>query len=344
MNWIKPKFLTVFAVYLIAPITILYSFDLSLRLFFGYDDYFKDQSNCKIYNEVSNFSYYRPNCRLLFKHWENDREVEYVINENGRRDFYLSKEDGSLKIASIGDSFTFGALVPIKDNYNYQAFKDITSPQYTIHNFGVGAEQATNIFNKLKTYDFSEYKYILYGLTPNDLFDYLVSKNLKPSEKTSSKNRNYSYFKSIKNWLLKTATSQFLLHTLMSFDSIYFAIYKARAPFSGYLEKEASSLWQFAFNEFSKELMSLPPRVREKMKIFILPQRAEVIAARLGKKSNLFQEEIFKICNSIKIHCFTTNIDKLAFLPESHFPVDGHLTIQGNHQVGRDLNAWVRKW
>ena len=39
------------------------------------------------------------------------------------------------------------------------------------HNFGVAAENFHNIFNKLNKQDFSSYKYIIYGFTPNDLFD-----------------------------------------------------------------------------------------------------------------------------------------------------------------------------
>ena len=110
-----------------------------------------EMNTCKrIYNKEKDFSSYSPNCKSVIKHWEQSKFVTYETNSAGRRD--LDSENSDIKkIAFIGDSFTFGAMVPIEDNYNFYAFNNILKKPFNIHNFGTPAEQLHNIFNKLKT-------------------------------------------------------------------------------------------------------------------------------------------------------------------------------------------------
>ena len=115
-----------------------------------------DANTCKrIYNKEFDYSYYSPNCENVIKHWEQDNFVSYKINSEGRRDITYQNKN-TKKLAFIGDSFTFGAMVPIEDNYNFYAFNNILKSSYEIHNYGTPAEQLHNVINKLKTLEEKE--------------------------------------------------------------------------------------------------------------------------------------------------------------------------------------------
>ena len=158
-------------------ILLLLLIELFITFFLGYRSFYSGNKNCKLFNKEKNFSTYKPNCKLIYKNWENDIKVEYFFNSFGRRDGELNViNSNNISIASIGDSFTFGAMVPINENYNYYGFKNLDNNKYSIHNYGVGGEQLDNIINKLifKEELFSQYDFVLYGLTPNDFFDYFA--------------------------------------------------------------------------------------------------------------------------------------------------------------------------
>ena len=159
--------------------------ELFISFFLGYKSFTSGNKNCKILNKEKNFSTYKPNCKLIDKHWETDYKVNYYFNSFGRRDGALNIiGSDNISIASIGDSFTFGALVPINENYNYYGFMNLVNNKYAIHNYGVGGEQLDNIINKLnfKEEVFSQYDFILYGLTPNDFFDYVEESIANPKD------------------------------------------------------------------------------------------------------------------------------------------------------------------
>mgnify|MGYP006148805981 FL=1 len=327
---------------------------LFTELFFTFILGFKSKaelSTCKrIYDKKNDFHRYSPNCENILKHWEQDNFVSYKINSEGRRDLG-SQKDNSKKVAFIGDSFTFGAMVPIEDNYNFYAFNNILKSSFELHNYGTPAEQLHNVFNKLNTLDESKYDYIVYGLTPNDFFDLVdgsFNKKLKNVSEVNKEDKteksNMKTFKKIKNFLLSTSTSRFILHNLMSNDSIYLKTYLSRKPYSGYLLKNLPDEWTKAINYFDESLNNLEAKYKSKLKIFILPQRAEVVSNRLNSYNSSFVNSVVNICNKNKIDCSFPDLNSLSKIDESHFPVDGHLTIQGNHNVGKSLAEWVKDW
>ena len=327
---------------------------LFTELFFTFILGFKSKaelSTCKrIYDKKNDFHSYSPNCENILKHWEQDNFVSYKINSEGRRDLG-SQKDNSKKVAFIGDSFTFGAMVPIEDNYNFYAFNNILKSSFELHNYGTPAEQLHNVFNKLNTLDESKYDYIVYGLTPNDFFDLVdgsFNKKLKNVSEVNKKDKTektkMKTFKKMKSFLLSTATSRFILHNLMSNDSIYLKTYLSRKPYSGYLLKNLPDEWTKAINYFDESLNNLEAKYKSKLKIFILPQRAEVVSNRLNSYNSSFVNSVVNICNKNKIDCSFPDLNSLSKIDESHFPVDGHLTIQGNHNVGQSLAEWVKNW
>jgi hypothetical protein len=327
---------------------------LVIELFFTYILGFKSKaelSTCeRIYDKKNDFHRYSPNCENIIKHWEQDNFVSYKINSEGRRDLG-SQKNNSKKVAFIGDSFTFGAMVPIEDNYNFYAFNNILKSSFELHNYGTPAEQLHNVFNKLNTLDESKYDYIVYGLTPNDFFDLVdgsFNKKLKNVSEVNKEDKteksNMKTFKKIKNFLLSTSTSRFILHNLMSNDSIYLKTYLSRKPYSGYLLKNLPDEWTKAINYLDESLNNLEAKYKSKLKIFILPQRAEVVSNRLNSYNSSFVNSVVNICNKNKIDCSFPDLNSLSKIDESHFPVDGHLTIQGNHNVGQSLAEWVKNW
>ena len=327
---------------------------LATELFFKYVlDYrsISKVNTCKrIYDNERDFSFYTPNCKNIIKHWEQKKFVTYEINSKGRRD-QPNQVPNQKKIAFIGDSFTFGAMVPIEDNYNFYAFKKILNSPYEIHNYGTPAEQLHNVLNKLKTLEYRSYDYIVYGITPNDFFDLVDGSyfsKTKDKDKTKkiieNKKNKIETFKSIKNYLLSTASSRFILHNLISNDKIYLKTYLSRKPYSGYLLKNLPEEWIKATNYLDESLKILDNNLKSKLKIFILPQRAEVVSNRLNSYNSTFINSLITICNKNNIDCSFPDLDSLSTIEESHFPVDGHLSIQGNHQVAKSLSEWVKNW
>ena len=327
---------------------------LATELFFKYVlDYrsISKVNTCKrIYDNERDFSFYTPNCKNIIKHWEQKKFVTYEINSKGRRD-QPNQVPNQKKIAFIGDSFTFGAMVPIEDNYNFYAFKKILNSPYEIHNYGTPAEQLHNVLNKLKTLEYKSYDYIVYGITPNDFFDLVDGSyfsKTKDKDKTKqiieSKKNKIETFKSIKNYLLSTASSRFILHNLISNDKIYLKTYLSRKPYSGYLLKNLPAEWIIATNYLDESLKILDNNLKSKLKIFILPQRAEVVSNRLNSYNSTFINSLITICNKNNIDCSFPDLDLLSAIEESHFPVDGHLSIQGNHEVAKSLSEWVKNW
>ena len=325
----------------------------AIELFFIFILNFKTEvkmNTCKrIYNKEKDFSSYSPNCKSVIKHWEQSNFVTYETNSAGRRD--LDSENSDLKkIAFIGDSFTFGAMVPIEDNYNFYALNNILKKPFNIHNYGTPAEQLHNIFNKLKTINYEDYEHIIYGLTPNDFFD-LVDGKFNPKKIPTSKietsitgGYDTNLINKIKSYLVSSATSRFILHTLMSNDQIYLKTYLSRKPYSGYLLEILPKEWINSINYFDESLKTLDVNLKPKLKIFILPQRAEVVSNRLNSYNSSFLNSLMNICKENQIDCSFSDLNSLSKLKKSHFPVDGHLSIQGNHEVAKSLSEWAKSW
>ncbi len=327
---------------------------IAVELFFLYALDYKTLSKIdtcqRLYNNKKDFSYYSPNCEIITKHWEQKNFISYKINSEGRRDLSLQQNKNVKKIAFIGDSFTFGAMVPIQKNYNFYAFNTLRK-SYEIHNYGTPAEQLHNVFNKLKTLDHKKYDYFVYGLTPNDFFDLVDGsyiKNFTKKNKSENINKvniaNTKLFYKLKNYLVSTATSRFILHTLMSNDQIYINTYLSRTPYSEYLSEELTKNWISAINFLDQSLKELDKNFKTKLKIFILPQRAEVVSMRLNKYNLTFLNTLINVCKKNEIDCSHSDVLALSKIKESHFPVDGHLTIEGNRVVAEYLFRWASKW
>ena len=335
MSWIKTSLQT-----LLVCIVVLVGIELGLSSLLNYKDITLGDTSCKLSDPEDGFSVYKPNCRLFHKNWEQLEGVEYKFNEFGRRDGV--QNEGEELIAFVGDSFTLGAMVDIEENYNYRSLYYYGEEKLAGHNYGVGGEQFHNIISKLQKLDFSSYTYIVYGLTPNDFFD-LVDGSAGKKVELSIANDGKNLINHVKNFLLSSAIAKFLLHNLMSIDSAYYNTYTARQPYAGYLESPISTRFESAIKTAFSQFSELDENIRQKLVLVLLPQRAEVVAAKLGLYNTDFRESILSSCKKLNMTCFATNVEPLAKLDESHFPIDGHLTAAGNDEVALQLADNFRK-
>ena len=120
----------------------------------------------------------------------------------------------------------------------------------------------------LNKQDFSSYKYIIYGFTPNDLFDLVDGSSIKDGTVSI-----------VKKLLLSTATSKFLLHNLMRLDKVYLDLYLSRQPYAGYLESPLSGKYENAIDIAFSQLSELENNIKRKLIIVLLPQEVEVLGA-----------------------------------------------------------------
>lgn len=322
-------------------LVILIGIEAVLIHLFNYKEVIIGDTSCKQYLPENGFSVYKPDCEIFIKHWEQSGGVEYKFNAFGRRDG--SQSDGEQFIAFIGDSFTFGAMVDIDKNYNYRSLYYFKNKKLAGHNYGVAGEQFQNIVNRLRKQDFSKYKYIVYGMTPNDLFDLVDGSYTEKTIGSSVKIDNSTAFDYIKKYILSSAISKFLLHNVMSIDSVYHRTYAARQPYAGYLESPISSRFEDAIKTAFDQLARLNENIKDKLVINILPQRAEVVAMRLGIYNSDFRVRLANACEESGLKCFATDIGPLGKIEQSHFPIDGHLTLEGNEIVGRQLAENLKK-
>ena len=327
---------------------ILLIFEMALVQVFGYDEYFKGESNFKIQRSAGRYSEYNKNVSVIQKHWENDIEVEYSFNKFGRRDdpdlSHITEDTPCL--ALVGDSFTLGSMLPIEDVFHTVAVRNFHKSKFCVHNYGVGGEQLEQVFDRLNSLEAVAYQKIIYAMTPNDLFDVVGgsisnNNNIRPQKVNTEFERKH-WLDIIKAWVLKRAITRFLLHTALSNDVTYFNLYMRRQPYSEYLAKELTPRYAYALSVLAEKIEALPTNVREKFQIFLIPQRAEVVQRRLSTEPGHFNSELLDLCLNLDVPCGTVDLDELRTI-ESHFPVDGHLTSAGSVVVAKSFSLFLSR-
>lgn len=341
MSYTILSFLKHSIIILLITFGILFTITLILDNFFNFKEFHTGDTDCKVYNKELDFHFYKTSCRLFIKNFEQKEGVLYEFNKFGRRE--LVSEKHKPKLAFVGDSFTLGAMVPIEKNYNFRAINYYMNSKYTIHNYGVGGEQFHNILNKLTNLDISKYDGVIYGITPNDFFDLVDEsdpffKKVLDNNVSSSKK---SYINKFKQIILSTTISRVISHWIFKNDKFYYQVYLKRTPYSGYLYSPLSKKYKNALQIFSARLNKIPKSLKDKLLIFLLPQRAETVAFRLGKYNEDFKNYFLLICKNVEIRCGYSKIKNLALTQNSHFVIDGHLTTEGNDIVARDIAQFL---
>ena len=286
------------------------------------------------------------NCEILVKHWENKKEIIYKTNEKGNRESTLPVDfnSNSISIAFFGDSFTWGDMNSINENYTHYAASGINNKNVGYSNFGVPGYNLAQVLERIKISNLKKYDLIIYGLTPNDLFSPQIDidkkeKKVEIFDKLKKKNTLDIIKEKIRRHNVRSikVAGKILFDT---FPELYINLYTARdSNLAGYLTKNSSPYWDERYSELFSILNNLDSSIKKKLIIQLIPQRVQVL---LYKKNDLnsslaFENRILLMCKELDIMCNKSQLSELSGLEKTHFTIDGHFTPSANKVLGMSL-------
>ena len=302
----------------------------------------------------------KPNCEYSLKKTEGKELVRYAFNSCGFRDersCQLVKE--STEAIAVGDSFTFGAMTPIGQTYVRKAeeiLKDKIDSNFIFTNAGVSGYDLGQYAAKVRQVLKRKPQLITIGLLPNDLFSDLSPAALqnraqadKPAEEAYKK-----IYQSERPWLEQVGRKvirnsrflDFLSYLLLSQDEIYMQTYKLRKSEDSYLRSEYSKQWQEKIQNTERLLQQISAeaaKVNAKLLVVAIPQRIQTLLLNEDNLDKLdpwaFSKRIRQICRKNKIP-FIDFLETLKGHPspaQLFYPLDGHLTPEGQELLGKVL-------
>jgi len=288
------------------------------------------------------------NCKIVVKHWENNKEIIYKTNDQGNREstIPINFTNNSISIAFFGDSFTWGDMNSIYENYTHYAVSEINNISASYSNFGVPGYNSLEVFERIKLSNLKNYNYVIYGLTPNDLFSPQIN-IINKKEEIVDIIKEKSILKAIKEKIQRHNIRSIKVAGKILFDifpEIYINLYTARDPnLAGYLSSSSSTYWDDRYLEFFNFLESLDPTIREKLIIQLIPQRVQVLLYKKGDLNNAlaFENRIMLMCNKLTIKCNHSQLQKLSNLKNTHYTIDGHFTSSANKMLGKGLSRFI---
>lgn len=290
------------------------------------------------------------NCKIYVKHWEHDKVVVYETDAMSNRTSTLPinfKEDMS-KIAFFGDSFTWGDMNNSKETYVHHTaanLKKIKKKNSGYHNYGVPGFNLIQVLERMKQADLNNYDYVIYGLTPNDLFS-PQTLDLKKEKKRENLNKK-STLKLLQEKLKKHNLRIVKVASKLFFDffpKYYINFYTLRdINLAGYLSKDSSEYWDKRYSELFIQLEKLDPDIKNKLIIQVVAQRVQVQLYASGdiESALAFDNRIEVMCNKLNIKCSFSQIDELSKLKNSHFTIDGHFNSEANLIIGKKLAKFI---
>lgn len=322
---------------------LLFSFELFLSHVY-YEEWVDGDSCSENIADIRGYTL-KKNCSVTIKHWEADLPIKYSTNASGRRDSKASNNNDGLKVAFYGDSFTYGSMSDVEKTYPSVFMGNINqSTKFIPLNFGVPGYDLHEILKSIVENSRSDHRYIIYGLTPNDLFR--ANHEIPKSEASNKTQTQTEILRPIKPTSLSTnikATNLYLFKFIMSLalrgDKFYISLYRNRGIYSGYLDQVPSEDWGHKYDSFRVAIGGLPKDIRSKLNIVILPQLVQVSLFNNNqiKEARAFEFNILGICDDLKISCYPAPFEELSKIKKSHYYVDGHMTDEGNKLIGANL-------
>ncbi len=297
----------------------------------------KDFSISGCHLEINKFI---PNCAIKIKRWENKREILYKIDDKGYRESSLPfNSSNKINFVFFGDSFTYGDMNNEKENYVYLISNYIKSFQSVgYQNRGFPGLGFLEILDKIKNDDLDKFDYIVYGMTPNDVYSLKV-KSVKKNVSMIKENENYleKVILSLKsNFNLRSV--QVATSIVLKNDLIYKKIWEKRKE-KDFINNSNNNLFKKRYEVIEQKLQSLKKNKKEKLIILTIPQKIQVVNHNLGhfEKSKIFENKIGVICKKLKIKCILTlnNLKLKKRVNKTHFTIDGHLTAFGNKWISK---------
>jgi|TARA_B100000929_G_C15495825_1_gene415928 hypothetical protein len=292
------------------------------------------------------------NCKISIKHWESSKEIVYETDENANRISSIPANFNSsmTAIAFFGDSFTWGAMNNVDENYTHytvatlKTMKDIDAGY---NNFGVAGYNLLQVLERMRRNDLKGYNYIVYGLTPNDLFSPQTATLNEQQKQESTNIKKDSLIEIFKKKIYRHKLQSIKVASKFLFDSfpkIYIYLYTLRdSNLAGYLSSSSSPYWNNRYSELLGQLKNLNSDIKSRLIIQVIPQRVQVLLYAEGDLSNAtaFEDRIEQICNELDIKYNDSQLPRLAGLENSHFTIDGHFTASANVIIGRRLAEFI---
>ncbi len=305
--------------------------------------------SCPYVRIKNNFDFNLPakSCKYIFKHWEHNKEIIYETDElsNRKSTSPINAKKNIIRFAFFGDSFTWGEMNDSEENYPHYTItnlKKIKKINAGYNNYGVQGYDLLEVIARMKQVNLTNYDYIVYGLTPNDLF----SPQILNSKKEIDNFEKTSFLKITKKIKTKNLTSV-KVATKFFFDffpRFYINLYTLRdADLGGYLSINSSAYWNDRYSELFSQLNGLDEKIRSKLIIQIIAQRVQVQLYNVGdiNSAMAFENRVIIICNQLNIKCNKSQLDELALLKKSHYTVDGHFNSHANFVVGKKLSEFL---
>ena len=313
--------------------------------------FFKENIDHACYVKVDDERTYKnaANCNYSMSYFESKEDVIYYTDKFGNR--VRAKEEkktGNKKIFFVGDSFTFGFLSNYEYTYPFSSVKKINlllNENYEEINKGVNGYQFSQVLiNILKD---EEIKFsndlIIYGMTPNDIFDHedKYSKTYSTNKVLLDKKSNFLLF--LEDIAKSSYALKYFASIILRNDKIYNAIYLSRNQVvMGFAQDEISNLWKKKYKIVENLIHELPNNIKNRLVILIVPQKIQINLINNNEiaKATYFDKEIFRICKKLKIKCISLT-KELATLKNTHFTIDGHMLPEANKLFGELLGKKI---
>ena len=306
--------------------------------------------NCPHVKVNNDLKFYIPskNCTYSQKNWEHSKKIIYQTDKLSNRKSTLPTDsrNNMIKFAFFGDSFTWGAMNNSNENYTHHAIAGLIERENIIagyDNYGVQAYDLLEVTKRIKQTELKNYDFIIYGLTPNDLF----SPQILSLKKERNQTKKISFINVIKKKIRTHNLRSVKVATKWLFDffpNFYISLYTLRDPnLGGYLSVKSSLYWDKRYSELSTQLKKLDVSIRDKLIIQIIAQRVQVQLYKLGDVNNAmaFDRKIKILCNELNIKCNGSQLHKLSLLKNSHYTIDGHFSSEANFIVGKELAEFI---
>jgi len=303
---------------------------------------------------------HKPSCEFASKQTEGTL-VEFRFNQFAYRDETLIAEpdEADLELFAVGDSFTMGVMVPFESTYVRIAESDLnaarTDPVKYI-NGGVSSWDLPQYLVRVGEAVNRGADLITVGILANDLFADISEQGvaeraalLEGASMEKAYQEIYMAKRPLPERLYRGVLSNsraldFLMHVMMSSDAVYAGAYLWREGEDSYLRKDLSPRWIAKLADAERYLRQMSETARDggaKLVVIAIPQR---IQALLLSESDRYPEldarslsrHLARICLSLGIP-YIDFLESLATIehPTSlYFPVDGHLTIEGQERLG----------
>ena len=281
-----------------------------------------------------------PNCEIKIKRWENKEQILYKINNNGYRESSLPyNSSNKINFVFFGDSFTYGDMNNEKENYVYLISKYLNSLKnvgYQNRGFpGLGFEE---IVDKIQNNNLDNFNYIIYGMTPNDVYTIKIKSSKSKQSQTKNKKDFFEKLILLLKSNFKLRSLQAATAIMLKNDAVYKKIWEKRET-KDFINNSNNSLFETRYNFIEKKLRLLKKNKIQKLIIITVPQKIQVVNHNLGhfEKSKIFENKMSVICKNLQIKCILTlnNLKLKKKINNTHFTVDGHLTPFGNKWLSK---------